>query len=69
MSEQNKAVNRFGKEVVTDIPEDAPMAEKPGHKLRTSNRIVDRQKLGESTGVESAKLDSLQGQKIEFVEY
>ncbi|MCP4696467.1 MAG: radical SAM protein [Gammaproteobacteria bacterium] len=69
MSEQNKAVNRFGKEVVTDIPEDAPMAEKPGHKLRTSNRIVDRQKLGESTGVESAKLDSLQGQEIKFVEY
>ncbi len=43
MTEQNKvSENRFGKKVVTDIPDDAPLAHAPGHKLRTSNQIVDR---------------------------
>ncbi len=37
--------NRFGQKVVTAIPEGAPLARRPGHKLRTDNRIVDRRVL------------------------
>ena len=40
--DQTVQQNRFGKVVKTQIPEDAPLARSPGHKLRTSNQIVDR---------------------------
>ena len=47
MSDSENQTNRFGKKAQTAIPDDAPMAVKPGHKLRTSNAIVDRQRLDE----------------------
>ena len=37
--------NRFGHEAKTNIPKDAPLASQPGHRLRTSNIIVDRKAL------------------------
>ena len=37
--------NRFGFKAKTDIPSDVPLADNPGHKLRTSNVIVDRKEL------------------------
>lgn len=68
MGNSAKDTNRFGKEVVTAIPDDAPMASRPGHKLRTSNRIVDRQKLHER-GLAPSELDTLHNQQKETVEY
>jgi len=43
----DKEGNRFGFKAKTDIPVDAPLVENPGHKLRTSNVIVDRKMLAE----------------------
>ena len=37
--------NRFGQRAKTAIPDALPLANKPGHKLRTSSNIVDRQRL------------------------
>ena len=45
MSEKEVPKNRFGQSAQTAIPEGVHLAEKPGHKLRTSNLIVDRQRL------------------------
>ncbi|MBF0358982.1 MAG: radical SAM protein [Magnetococcales bacterium] len=45
MAEKPEVKNRFGHAVKTTIPEDATLNQNPGHKLRTSNRIVDRQQL------------------------
>lgn len=49
--------NRFGNTVITEIPVDAPRARQPGHKLRTSNEIIDR-----------AELHKLEGQRLEYVQ-
>ncbi|MGD2118528.1 MAG: radical SAM protein [Chromatiales bacterium] len=69
MSQSDKQLNRFGNEANTDIPDDAPLASKPGHKLRTSNRIVDRQELAAQALLETDKLEKLQGQEKQYVEY
>ncbi|MBF0622608.1 MAG: radical SAM protein [Magnetococcales bacterium] len=45
MTRSTRDKNRFGQHIQTDIPDDAPLADRPGHKLRTSNTIVDRQAL------------------------
>lgn len=61
--------NRFGHEVETEIPEDAALAKRPGHKLRTSNKIVDRTKIRQPTEQElldSQKLNKAEGQKLDF---
>ncbi len=58
--------NRFGNTVLTELPDDAPRAQRPGHKLRTSNDIVDRSEL-ESGNTRSASVHTLQGQQIELV--
>ena len=55
--------NRFGEAAVTAIPVDAPRAEKPGHKLRTSNDIVDRSRLS------SEAIVTVQGQRLTTVQY
>ncbi|MEO5365747.1 MAG: radical SAM protein [Magnetococcus sp. WYHC-3] len=47
MSDKKSDLNRFGEKAVTMMPEDAPLADRPGHKLRTSNVIVDRKALAE----------------------
>jgi MoaA/NifB/PqqE/SkfB family radical SAM enzyme len=66
--------NRFGEGAVTAIPEDAKLADKPGHKLRTSNAIVDRQRLVEgepsvpAQEVDSREVKAASGQDIQFVE-
>jgi MoaA/NifB/PqqE/SkfB family radical SAM enzyme len=67
--------NRFGNQAQTAIPDDAPLAHQPGHKLRTSNRIVDRVAIS----VDSIKpiqellavnaLDTAEGQKLDYVSY
>ena len=47
MKDNQKKKNRFGIETKTNIPSDVPLADNPGHKLRTSNVIVDRKALAE----------------------
>lgn len=73
MSDSPKDKNRFGNDVVTSIPDDAPLANKPGHRLRTSNTIVDRKVLAEQHAaptqeLDSEQLDKLDNQKIELHE-
>lgn len=69
-NDKDVPINRFGEAVSTDIPDDAPLANRPGHKLRTSNVIVDRSALAEQDKElqDSTKLDVLEGQKVEFFE-
>ncbi|MCF6209704.1 MAG: radical SAM protein [Gammaproteobacteria bacterium] len=66
MSNNQPQKNRFGNTVQTDLPDDAPRARQPGHKLRTSNDIVDRSEL-ESGNTQSASVHTLQGQQIQLV--
>ena len=66
MPDNQPQKNRFGNTVQTDLPDDAPRARRPGHKLRTSNDIVDRSEL-ESGNTRSASVHTLQGQKVELV--
>jgi MoaA/NifB/PqqE/SkfB family radical SAM enzyme len=49
MAEKPEEKNRFGHTAKTTIPEDATLSQNPGHKLRTSNRIVDRQQLNDDS--------------------
>jgi MoaA/NifB/PqqE/SkfB family radical SAM enzyme len=68
----DKDKNRFGKEAQTNIPKDAPLADSPGHKLRTSNKIVDRKVLAEREKVllmDSKKIEAVQDQKLEYVQF
>lgn len=66
-NEQQKGVNRFGQNTTTMIPDDAPLARNPGHKLRTSNVIVNRKALTDDEALlNSYKLDKPTGQKIQF---
>ena len=59
----------------TNIPKDAPLADKPGHKLRTSSVIVDRKVLAESMKtieknlLDTQKLEKIDDQELEYVEY
>ena len=73
MSDRSTAKNRFGKQAVTAIPQNAPLASKPGHKLRTSNVIVDRSALHDELKnhelVNSESLTTLPGQNIEYVKF
>lgn len=77
MNDSSRDKNRFGEDASTNIPQDAPLASSPGHKLRTSNTIVDRKALADRTqqlsneqqSVDSKKLDKMDDQKIEFVEF
>jgi MoaA/NifB/PqqE/SkfB family radical SAM enzyme len=65
-------LNRFGNKAETIIPDDMELAKNPGHKLRTSNTIVDRKKLSlekRPAGVDSKKVDKLDHQVLEFVKY
>lgn len=66
MPDNQPQKNRFGNTVQTDLPDDAPRAQRPGHKLRTSNDIVDRSEL-KSGNTQSASVHTLQGQKVELV--
>jgi MoaA/NifB/PqqE/SkfB family radical SAM enzyme len=72
MNTPSKERNRFGKEVITDIPDDAPLV-KAGHKLRTTNKMVDRKALSEATDTTLIPLEevkqSAKGQKVEFVKF
>lgn len=66
--------NRFGEDATTAIPSDARLADKPGHKLRTSNAIVDRKALTEhdvepgQQQVDSKEMQALPGQEIQYFE-
>ena len=65
--DSHKDVNRFGCETTTSIPDDAPLKRNPGHKLRTSNVIVNRAALtNEQQQIDSYQLDKMTGQKIQF---
>lgn len=72
-SSENK--NRFGKDSKTNIPSDAPLANSPGHKLRTSATIVDRKVLAErekellQKRLDSEKIEKSENQTIEFVKF
>jgi radical SAM protein with 4Fe4S-binding SPASM domain len=66
-NDQHKDVNRFGCGTTTSIPDDAPLKRNPGHKLRTSNVIVNRAALtDEQQQIDSYQLDKMTGQKIQF---
>ena len=52
----------------TEIPNDAPLVDRPGHKLRSASQIVDRQKLVEPV-VATDSLDVIAGQEVERVRY
>ncbi|MCK9395107.1 MAG: radical SAM protein [Methylobacter sp.] len=66
---KNGPTNRFGNSVVTSIPDNAPLFSQPGHKLRTSNQIVDRSALsgGEYQVIDTSQLTKLPGQKLKNV--
>lgn len=67
---QDKQLNRFGHEVTTSIPDDVPLKRNPGHKLRTSNVIVNRAALtDEKQRLDSYQLDKVTGQKVQFVSH
>jgi len=68
--------NRFGKDAVTNIPDNAPIAKTSGHKLRTSNVVVDRKVLAAQEKemlanrlLDSKKIEKPEDQKFEYVEY
>ena len=75
LSDHLKGKNRFGKDVMTNIPSDAPFADSPGHKLRTSNTIVDRKVLAaREKDILEKRMDSKlmkkgKDQELEFVEF
>ena len=70
-----KGLNRYGKKVVTEVPEDAPKAVHSGHKLRTTNVIVDRKALSQKKQnptdnlSDSKQVTKLNNQELEFVEF
>ncbi len=63
--------NRFGHAANTLIPEDAPLAKSPGHKLRTSNIIVDRKAMHrrerQLMDVETEEIKKTEGQELKYV--
>ncbi len=66
-SKTKEGINRFGQKTVTMIPEEAPLNPNPGHKLRTSNVIVNRQALSAAEPqIDSSQLGKTAGQKIQF---
>lgn len=67
MKNVKREKNRFGKEVITAIPPDAPLANQPGHKLRTSNVIVDRQAVSEQEKQRETDRADSPTHKISFV--
>ena len=71
MNKSKQSTNRFGNKVITKIPDEAPKAHRPGHKLRTSNTIVDRSELpiAPDQELKSKDLQSLAGQKVHFHRY
>jgi len=62
MANHKNSVNRFGKDVTTAIPDNAPLAKQPGHKLRTSNSIVDRSALHTMDNDHASPMTSSAGQ-------
>ncbi|SVE02489.1 uncharacterized protein METZ01_LOCUS455343, partial [marine metagenome] len=75
MHKPTRNLNRFGKEIITNIPEDAPMVSHSGHRLRTSNRVVDRKGTvsdNEKKSVQrldSKSITTRQGQNVEFIQF
>ncbi|WP_455204734.1 radical SAM protein, partial [Kaarinaea lacus] len=73
MKKQLAEKNRFGNEAVTAIPENVPLAKQPGHKLRTSNVIVDRSALtGDAQNeklIDTQALEKLHGQDFQYVQF
>ena len=65
MANEKDEKNRFGQSAHTAIPDGVPMAEKPGHKLRTSNTIVDRQRLEENLAQKLPNKTAIQGFQFE----
>ncbi len=67
--------NRFGEDAKTTVPSEAPLFSKPGHKLRTSNQIVDRRKVCDNstsfveTPISIDEVKGLKNQNLEYVEY
>lgn len=72
MNKPSKETNRFGKEVITDIPDDAPLVN-AGHKLRTTNKMVDRKALSEAANTTLISLEevkkSAKGQQVVLVKF
>lgn len=78
MTKKTDTTNRFGNAVRTSLPVDAPLANRPGHKLRTSNKIVDRSALGsidrkipitEDARENEAEVVRIEGQEIEVIQF
>lgn len=67
MSNVKTEKNRFGVDVTTAIPADAPLAKQPGHKLRTSNTIVDRKAVSEREKLLEVQRDKVHTHKVHFV--
>jgi len=67
---KTEQTNRFGNSAVTDIPDNVPMFSQPGHKLRTSNNIVDRSALSNDYQViDTSQLAKLPGQKLQSISH
>ncbi|MDH5326609.1 MAG: radical SAM protein [Gammaproteobacteria bacterium] len=73
---QHSKKNRFGNEVTTEIPQNATLVQRPGHKLRTSNTIVDRSVLqgqqsrpSQQQEISSADLTTLDGQVVQYFKF
>ncbi len=71
----NSSENSSNSDKKTNIPKDAPLANSPGHKWRTSNVIVDRKVLAENQEamkeslLDTNKLEKIDDQELEYVEY
>jgi len=64
MSKKEKI--RFGFKAQTEIPKKVALVNKPGHKLRTSNHVVDRQSI---ENLKSTDLNTSENQVLEYVKY
>jgi MoaA/NifB/PqqE/SkfB family radical SAM enzyme len=78
MTRKTDTTNRFGNTAQTSVPADAPLAHRPGHKLRTSNKIVDRSAIDSTPSQSKIALDAREseadvvrvaGQEIEVIQY
>ncbi|MEK9990503.1 MAG: hypothetical protein VW642_12290, partial [Halieaceae bacterium] len=66
MTKKIDTTNRFGNAAQTSLPANAPLANRPGHKLRTSNKIVDRTAL-ESTAPKTMITDDARENEAEVM--
>ncbi|MET0024319.1 MAG: radical SAM protein [Sedimenticola sp.] len=67
MSISDKEKDRDGKSDLS-ITNESPVVDKPGHKLRSESKIIDREQLPDGN-LHSSELESLDGQSLEYVKF